>query len=232
MDKMYEALIEKCTGMKDCIEALSTHPEIFEKYNSGVSVETIAKEHNLDAIFLNVLLNTTVLNSNDEKIKKVLLEDKNNSIYSFKNIAEMTGLSLSEIRFSLYKMANLKVFGIDFLWKHGIITAQTLCTVEYANEYIERFDGSSRKLQSLAAGINYNTFRKGAAAAKKREKMLSGAEGLNEFLKDSYYFMQIHSKDIVKGLDEESSRIVEENIIKLYGDIFPEDLYEDNKEEN
>lgn len=229
---MYEALIEKCTGMKDCIEALSTHPEIFEKYNSGVSVETIAKEHNLDAIFLNVLLNTTVLNSNDEKIKKVLLEDKNNSIYSFKNIAEMTGLSLSEIRFSLYKMANLKVFGIDFLWKHGIITAQTLCTVEYANEYIERFDGSSRKLQSLAAGINYNTFRKGAAAAKKREKMLSGAEGLNEFLKDSYYFMQIHSKDIVKGLDEESSRIVEENIIKLYGDIFPEDLYEDNKEEN
>lgn len=232
MDKMYEALMEKCAGMKECIDALDSHPEIFEKYNSGVSVETIAKEHNLDAIFLNVLLNTTVLNSNDEKIKKVLLEDKNNSIYSFKNIAEMTGLSLSEIRFSLYKMANLKVFGIDFLWKHGIITAQTLCTVEYANEYIERFDGSSRKLQSLAAGINYNTFRKGAAAAKKREKMLSGAEGLNEFLKDSYYFMQIHSKDIVKGLDEESSRIVEENIIKLYGDIFPEEFYEEKKEEN
>lgn len=224
--------MEKCAGMKDCIEALSTHPEILEKYNSGVSVEIISKEYNLDSVFLNVLLNTTVLNSNDEKIKKVLLEDKDTSIYTFKNIAEMTGLSLSEIRFSLDKMASLKVLSKDFLWKHGIITTKTLCTVEYAKEYLDRFNGSSRKLQSLAAGINYNSFRKSAAAVNKREKMLSLAEGLNEFLKDSYYFMQIHSKDIVNGLDEESSRIVEKNILDLYKDIFPEEFYEEKKEEN
>ena len=211
-------------NINDLLTQLSD--EIITAASNGKSVDEIAKELGVDKNWINIIFNNVM--GDEAKVLEVIKNDTHFKILTKNDLAEVTGISVSNLNVIC---ANLLKFGkVSYatLWKRELLPS-SVADWEGKEEQIVEWckQGISRDIIGYMIRSNPSAFRKSLTRFSRKYDIpkyiemetQNRAAGRNSRFVQLVTLMEYHLPDLCKGLSDDSMEIVTNNFKRLKEDL-------------